>query len=309
MIQYFYRTLLLFLLGFLSSWAGAVEIQAGQIYSAGTKVEASELGLALTIPAGWRGGLPQGGAYFTLVSDDNSAEIYVSSEQATEAELKQFLSQPLQLGNGVSLRPMAALAENNGVWGGDYELSPPRQGIQAHIQATIVRGNLGVAFVGLANGPARATMQSTVLKLARSLQVSEPKPDSSQGSWLAYLRGRYIVRYYTTTGYTEEQHIWLCSDGSFFRSTSGGGFGGGASGAFQGRGDGRWTAKGRTDGQGSLILQYGQGAVSRGSTPGQDWEEYSAGGDRLVYSLSFDAKNKLYLDGKQWLRDGNQRCQ
>ena len=88
------------------------------------------------------------------------------------------------------------------------------------------------------------------------------------------------MRYYTDSGYTDEQHLWLCSDGTFARRGAAGGFGGGASGAFQSDSTGRWQATG-AGANGTLTLQYSDGSVAR-------------------HELYWDyEKNRLHLDGKR----------
>jgi hypothetical protein len=112
------------------------------------------------------------------------------------------------------------------------------------------------------------------------------------------MRGRYIVYYYTGSGYHEEDHIWLCSDGTYYRSNSSGGFGGGASG--------RWQATGTKPEVGILTLTTGPG-VFRGDTTFGSWEE-NTGPSQTSFKLSIQ-DNKLYLNGSKWFRDNNQRCQ
>jgi hypothetical protein len=154
-----------------------------------------------------------------------------------------------------------------------------------------------VAFLALAGAHALAPLEAVVQALADGATLGAPSTASggsaaatgSRQSWQEYLRGKYIVRYHTTTGYTDEQHLWLCSDGSFARRGAAGGFGGGASGASQSDGTGRWEASG-AGAEGTLVLHYGDGSEAR-------------------YALWWDyEKNQLFLDGKRWLHDTNERC-
>lgn len=107
--------------------------------------------------------------------------------------------------------------------------------------------------------------------------------------WEPYLRGMYLARYFTRTGYTESTEIWLCSDGVFYYDSQGGGFGGGASGAAQSTGGGRWSATGAGS-AGTLILTW-------------------ANGERSSLELSYDYdQDRLYLNGDRMLRGANERC-
>ena len=104
----------------------------------------------------------------------------------------------------------------------------------------------------------------------------------SSGPWLEELSGRKLSYFYTATGYTEEDYIWLCPNGSFYKSGSSGGFGGGASGAFQSKNAGRWTVSGGVQ-RGTLVLAYNDGSTAR-------------------YSVTRDG-NKLFLDDKRYFRE------
>ena len=172
---------------------------------------------------------------------------------------------------------------------------------------------VSVALIGL--GFSADEPGKTLAKLTKSVRFQAPQQAQqsqagvvSGGSgqkWSDYMRGRYIVYYYTGSGYHEEDHIWLCSDGSYYRSNSSGGFGGGASGAFGGKAAGRWDVNGTLPGDGILTLTTGPG-VSQGSTTFGDWSE-TRGPSQASFRLSLQ-NNKLYLDGSKWFRDKNQRC-
>ncbi|MDE3004389.1 MAG: hypothetical protein OXU39_02960 [Gemmatimonadota bacterium] len=83
--------------------------------------------------------------------------------------------------------------------------------------------------------------------------------------------------------------LWLCSDGSFFLNHQAGGFGSGASGAYQGLGDGRWSATG-TGATGTLILHWTRG-------------------ERTEWALEIDyQRNELYLNLNRWLCGKNECC-
>lgn len=128
-------------------------------------------------------------------------------------------------------------------------------------------------------------------ELALSLGVTEPTAQGSGGNdeWEPYLRGRYLARFYTRTGYTESTELWLCSDGVFYFNNQSGGFGGGASGAFQGAGNGRWSASG-AGATGSLDLEWSNGGQS-------------------TWPLEYDYdQNQLFVNGQRMLRGENERC-
>ena len=74
--------------------------------------------------------------------------------------------------------------------------------------------------------------------------------------------------------------LWLCSDGSSFLNHEAGGFGGGASGAYQGLGDGRWSATG-TGATGTLILT---GPVE--SAPSGLWRSITKGTNSISTTIA-----------------------
>jgi hypothetical protein len=105
---------------------------------------------------------------------------------------------------------------------------------------------------------------------------------SSSGPWASYMSNRHIARYYNGSGYQEEEHLYLYSNGTFSRSFNSGGYGGGASGASGGSNRGTWSAYG-PENNGTLVLR-------------------SANGQQSSFSLS--VSDGLYLDNTKWTRAG-----
>jgi len=271
----------------------SAQIQPGRIYEGGEIISEPSVGLSLTIPVGWRGALLQDGSMFMLEPTQGTGLMVVVAQEFNEATARAEMSNDVDLGDGVILRPAGTIEEIS-----PGHLSRPMtvQGLPTQMVGTIdvrlTSSGLGVAFIVLsptADGP---THVDDMRQFALSLGVTEPTaaPAASGGDeWLPYMRGRYIARYYTATGYTERTELWLCSDGSFLFSDEGGGFGGGASGAFQGSGGGRWSATG-AGARGTLIL---------------DWSN----GQRSEWALEFNVqRDELYVNGSRWLRGANERC-
>ena len=298
-----------------ASSAWPVEIQQGQQYPAGSLLESSAAGVALTVPDGWVAGWPQGSSMLVLARSDNQGSVFVYVDAFDAASAMQLMAQPVALGDGVVLVPKKAPRTASGDrLVADYSVNGAPQKLKARIETRIGGHGVGAAFIAVATPAVFDEVRGTAAGLADSMRFSAPVTASAAGSsggdggsWQDYMRGRYVVRYYTASGYTEEEHVWLCSDGSFLRSTASGGFGGGASGAFAGKGHGAWQAQGTTDRVGELVLQYGAGSVSETGTTFGDWSEQGAGGERLVYALEL-RDGKLYLDDRQWFRDANQQC-
>lgn len=282
-------------MAFGASCGHAVPLQPGQHYRGGTELEIAAAGLALTVPDDWVAILPQGGSMLVMTPDDQSY-VLAMAEQATMDEARSFLSSPLPLGNGVVLQPTAPPALEGGdlvvpysVTGGDG----PYEGVGRARQLPngIVAGVFALARPGGLDPVERVAGEVLAgIRTTRPQSAEESGGSSGDDSWQSYLMGRHLVRYYTGSGYNEEQHIYLCSDGHFRKTFGSGGhttYGEGwSSGATQSNEAGRWHATG-TGNTGTLVLQFGDGSRSNIQLEYRD--------------------NKVYFDGVQWLRDPENR--
>lgn len=291
----------------------ALEVKQGVIYQAGTLVESSELGAAFNIPQGWQGAWPPGTEFFVLESSNLQANMFMLFDTLSKQQLSEQMSQTIALDGGIALQPQGAPTSKNKLLSGRYTVIGSPQSMQAYVVARELRTGLSVALIALSRASASQVDQVADSLLAamqsRAVKLAQPQLSNTAGgqSWQEYMRGRYIARFYTGSGYHEKQELWLCSDGTFYSSFNAGGFSmSGASGAIENGGRGLWKAQGSTAGTGTLILQFGAGKVSQGSAPGFDWSESSAGGERRVHQLALN--DKLYLDNKQWLRGDNNYC-
>ncbi|MCB1691531.1 MAG: hypothetical protein KDI19_02140 [Pseudomonadales bacterium] len=291
--------------------AHAEELVANQLYGAGTVVHAGAVGLTLTIPPGWQGALPPDSPVFVMGSDEAQANMFVITQPASEQEVLAEMSKPLTLANNVVLTPVAKPTAADGHIDNHYTISV-NDALLGRARATVGTNGLGVMLVVIAEKSHIEKAWEGTKALSESLAfekvVQQPAQAADAGNWSDYMRGRYIVRFYTTSGYREKEEIWLCSNGTFVRATESGGFGGGASLASQGNGNGEWRADGTLDGAGQLVLKYGPGASLTGSGPGFDWQEQGPGYETLTYTLSRDG-DKLLLNGTRWLRDTNKLCE
>jgi hypothetical protein len=305
------RLIYIFLLVGCSANLPAVELSTGVVYQAGTVVQSSEIGLSLTIPSDWQGALPQGMNAFVMQKQGAQDTIVVQAEQMDKQSVVSLMNQPITLDQGITLVPRGKTTENSGVVSGKYSVTGQYSNARGEILAVVGKYGVSVALIGLGFSPGEpentlAALVSTVkFEAPRQARQNQASAGSSQ-SWSEYMRGRYIVYYYTGSGYHEEDHIWLCSDGSYHRSNSSGGFGGGASGAFGGKATGKWQVTGVMPGEGVLTLATGPG-VFEGNTTFGDWKE-ERGPSQASFRLTLQ-NNKLHLNGSKWFRDTNQRCQ
>lgn len=286
----------------------AEELEPNRLYAGGTTIEVSELGLSITIPEGWKGALPQGSSMFIMESSATNANTFLYGDEMTDEELREVMSATIPLDAQLSLEPTSGVREESGWFVADYCV-PQNAELEARIKAQTGPSGIGLAMITVAKKGDFASAWSATDRIARSLTFREPAvPPSNAGNWQDYMRGRYVVRLYTGSGYYEEEHIWLCSNGQFIRSSNagGGGVGSGASGAYAGRGQGAWRADGDLDGNGTLVLRYGATSFE-GSTSDFSFQQQT-GAREVHYTLRLSEDDKLYLDGKRWFRDQNQRC-
>jgi len=203
------------------------------------------------------------------------------------------------LGGGLTLHPIAEVVGRGGALVGRYEVRGAPQRLSAYSEAVSGERGVTVAFTLIAAPGSLAQHEAIVQTLVAGTDLGAgdgavtdreaADTDDADGRWDVYLKGKHILRYYTATGFTEENYLWLCSDGTFRKRRQSGGFGGGASGAHQGEVTGRWTATGSGE-YGRLTLRYGDGTTSE-------------------HELRWDYdKNKLYVDGKRWLHGTNDFC-
>lgn len=297
---------------FFVSRLDAVELTPGGVYPAGTTVQSSGLGLALTIPAGWLGTLPQGVEALILKKQNAQDTILIQAEQIDKPSLVAMMNQPIMLDAGLTLIPIGKAVEEAEVITGQYSVTGQYANSKAQIKSLIGKHGISVALIGI--GFSQGEPEKSLNQLGKTITFTAPQvaqqanPARSTGSgtsWSDYMRGRYIVFYYTGSGYHEEDHIWLCSDGTYYRSNSSGGFGGGASGASGGQANGGWQVTGTMPADGVLTLTTGPG-VFRGDTTFGSWEE-ATGPSQASFTLSLQ-DNKLYLNGSKWFRDSNKRC-
>ena len=287
----FARVIAMTLLGPLPSTA---QIEAGRIYQPGERISEPSLGLVLTLPVGWQGALSGDGSAFVMEPTEGMAALIVVAETMSESDARQQLAGPLDLGDGITLLPDGDVHQiATGHLSAAFDVRGTPQPFVSTVDVRLTPSGLGVAFILLAEPGSAEARREEMRELALSLGVSESRAQSTTQSasdaWEPYLRGRYLARFYSGSSYTESTEIWLCSDGTFFFNDQSGGYGAGASGAYQARDRGRWSASGAGT-TGALILMW-------------------SGGERSTWSLEYDYDaERLYMNGDRWLRGNNERC-
>lgn len=286
------RPLLLAVALILTVSPAGAQIQPGRIYTSGEQISEPSLGLTLTLPGGWRGALSPDGSSFLMESETEGGYLLVIAEEGTEAEARALMAEPLEVGDGVVLRPAGEVRQiASGHLSAGYTVTGVPTQLVGTVDVRLTTSGMAVAFILLSPPAASEPHLESMREFALSLGVTAPTVQGASGSdeWDPYMRGRYLARFYTDAGYTESTELWLCSDGSFYFTDQSGGFGGGASGAVQGAGNGRWSASG-AGAHGTLAL---------------DW----SGGGRSTWTLEYDYDDdKLFVNGQRMLRGENERC-
>jgi hypothetical protein len=288
--------LLLQTIGVYFSPAYAVEPQPGKVYTGGTEINAASLGVRFTIPGNWKGALSPDGQSFLMEPPGQTATMFVIADKMSANQAYTNMQGPVPLTDTVQLVLNGQVKRNGKTLSAKYSVSY-NPNLIAEARARTGGNGTSIAFFLVSNASDmkshRAQLDKTfesldLQKVAVAQQTAGASSSNAKDTWLAYLKGKHIVRFFTTSGYTEEQHIWLCSNGQYVRRFDGGGFGGGASGAFQGNYDGTWTATGKGE-HGQLLLNSANG--------------------QSVYNLRWDYdNNRLHVDGKRWLHDDNKVC-
>lgn len=280
--------------------AFSVEPRPGEIYPGGATIEVNTLGVKFTIPDQWQGALDPSGGVFLMEPPGRVATLFVIADVISADQTYAFLKGPVQLSNDLHLKLDGGIERNGNSFSAGYTVAF-NPTLSAETRAKSGENGTSIAFflVSQSTHATRLTskldkvfaslvLQTTGVQQTPNTKAENNDPAASDNSWLSYLKGKHIVRYFTTSGYTEEQHIWLCSNGNYVRRFDGGGFGGGASGAFQGSFDGTWNASGEGE-HGQLILNASDG--------------------QAVYNLRWDyGNNRLYVDEKRWLHSKNTVC-
>lgn len=300
-MRIFLRMLVTVITLLLNTAVSAVELQAGQVYDGGSEISVASLGIRFTIPENWKGALMEGGEGFLMESSSGSATIVAIADSISENEAYTRLQGPLTLSNAIQLVLDGKVKREGNKMSASYHVTYNPQ-LKAQVKALSAANGTSIAFFLVTSATELAGYKQQLEQVFSSLVIDAPKittplisqtkinSEDSDRSWSGYLKGKHIVRYFTSSGYTEEQHIWLCSNGQYVRRFNSGGFGGGASGAFQGNYDGQWSAEGEGE-QGRLVLVTADNQASS-------------------YQLRWDyEKNQLFVDGKRWLHDRNNICQ
>lgn len=291
-----------------------VDVQIGQPYSPGTRVNFPDLGVSFAIPNEWVGQIPPEAEAFVLGSNTRAGLIIAVSHQATQTdELVANLQQPIPLDQGVVLNLQEQPEVNGSQVNALVAVSDGINNFSGYLTAVVRNSGPGVIFVGFGPEPVEyyqglvgelaSTLLDTEVKTAGSSTnagSSGPSTSSTEvQEWDVFLRGKkltYMSSYSSNSsgggGFSSQREYYLCRDGLFqygdSSSISGGDFGSFTGGNPSSSGQGTWEI------------------ISEGSAIGIrfNWSDGTTGMSRLEF---YD--NKTYLDGDRYfVTDDNPYC-
>ena len=129
--------------------AGAVELEIGKTYQGKTLIEAKTYGLGFTVPEGWSGMLPPGGTFFAM-TPDNRTFVFATAEPGSVKEAQGSLSQPLPLGNGITLQPIGAPRVQGEGFAIDYNVLGAPEPFGSEGRAIVSETGVVAGFIGVA---------------------------------------------------------------------------------------------------------------------------------------------------------------
>lgn len=265
----------------LQGIAQATVLTPGKRYTGPEHLTEPSLGIGFTVPESWVGALPQGSEFFIMAPADEAGYIFVGADEMTLAEALTTMSQDIPLGNGITLRPTGKPSQDGKRLSAQYAVSGAPQPLKARATTVVGERGLGLFFIAVYPEQRAPEFTGAVESLVTSIRWSAPvapPPTPADGGF--ELAGKKLTRFYTGSGYSETQYLYLCNSGQFYHDFNGGGYGWNASGAFQSNSRGRWQVNGN-----QLVLNY-------------------ADGSRSAYNLSING-SKFMMDGKRWFREAS----
>ena len=235
-----------------------VDVQVGQQYEAGTRVNFPSIGVSFVIPNGWFGVIPEGSQTFLLGSEDSLGLGMALSHQASEASaLINELARPIPLDQGVTLQVQGQPQIDGSMIRASISVSDGNESQPGHLLAVFRQGGGGVIFAGFGPddgdsyqvliGDLASSFTTTELQTAQAQPqggdtasstgqtagnqatgTSQPATDLSPIAlqWDQHLRGMkvtYISSYSSGSGgggLSTRIDYYLCRDGRFLFNDS-----------------------------------------------------------------------------------------
>ena len=254
----------------------------GEMVAQGTRVGEPTKGASFEIADGFTGAKEDGA--LVLTTEGHTGSVFVVVEAATLEEARAALAARQPIDQGVFLEPKGAPEVIGNVIKVRYDVSGTNDPLDAYAVAVVGRHGFGVLFLGMMAESSVAHFEAAIDRMATSVELGAPQtPEPSKGEWANALRGQKLQRFYTSSGYSEREVIWLCPDGSMARMFDIGGVDVAANFSAADRSEygGTWAAYDEND---TLELSYNNGTFG-------------------TYNLSTNDEGHLLLDGTRWFRE------
>ncbi|WP_440903891.1 hypothetical protein ACMZOO_13730 [Catenovulum sp. SX2] len=263
----------------------AQTLQVGKLYNGPIKLSVADINATFSVPEQWQGILPQNSEVFVMQSTVSASQnVLLIAQQTDLNNLKQQMSESIDFGDGFVLVPKGQVTViDNTQIKASYSVAQSDDKF-ALVISVVGEAGWAISAVGIATNQDKSALEQTTRQIASSIVFESVQAAPLQhNAWYPHLSNRKLTYFYTSSGYTEEQYIWLCGNNTFYKSFNSGGFGGGASGALASKDGGQWRTSGNLN-SGTLELYFNDGRISQ-------------------YTLTHEGDTKLFLDGKRWFRE------
>lgn len=283
-----------------------VELEPGQHYQGGMRVQSSGLGISFALPAGWLGAYKQEGDQAVMGLGSNTLEgvgLVIFVKKQAPAQVVQALSDAQDLGEGVVLN-LVGKVQTQG------SRVTARYANQQHVgRALALLGTGKNHIIYFYAGPHKnerlygqlleALASSTRFQppLQARPQTPAPTPTGLAKQWTQFLGGM-MLKYFSSYnaggggGISDERTLHFCLDGSFAYSSSSlttmNVPGATASTGGTGRASGSWRVESADQNSAVLVLSMDGGGVER---------------PRVEYD-----GQKTFLNGDRWFRVESDAC-
>ena len=200
--------------------AAAEIVQPGVQYKGEAKLEFPDYGASMVLPAGWVAVLPKDGNDLLMRSEVFEAYIFATIEEMTVEGAQSAMTEAISVGNGIVFHLKGQVKLKDSVLTADYSVSGSRSPLVGQVTAVVGKSGRGVSFMA-ASGPQDAPkLRAALGRISGSLSLLRPKSESidsqAKGAspWAEHLSGHKLSRFFTRSGYTEEEYIWLCPEAS-----------------------------------------------------------------------------------------------
>lgn len=151
-----------FLALLMSHAAMAEPVQPGVEYPGGTEVEPPGRLVTFTIPDGWKGILPEGATFFVMGSEAQKSYVFVIVDKLTQEKAMANMKKPLDMGNGLSLRLIGDLEQQEKTLTGNYEVVGAESPLKGYVETLVGERGTGVSYVAISAPETADSVQKVV---------------------------------------------------------------------------------------------------------------------------------------------------